>query len=55
MHRFPRLLRPCHTLGELRRSQFRVLGAAHAVDNAEQRRLRGEMLYFGRGGGGPMP
>ena len=43
MHRFPRLLRPCHTLGELRRSQFRVLGAAHAVDNAEQRRLRGEI------------
>ena len=46
MHQFPRLLRPWHTLGELRRSQFRVPGAAHAVDNAEQRRLRGrgEML-----------
>ena len=39
---------PWHTLGELRRSQFRVLGVALAVDNAEQRRLvrrlRGEML-----------
>ena len=46
VHQFPRLLRPWHTLGELRRSQFRVPGAAHAVDNAEQRRLRGrgEML-----------
>ena len=35
---------PWHTLGELGRSQFRVLGVALAVDNAEQRRLRGEML-----------
>ena len=44
MHRVPRLVCPWHTLGELRRSQFRVLGVALAVDNAEQRRLRGEML-----------
>ena len=48
VHRVPRLVCPWHTLGELRRSQFRVLGVALAVDNAEQRRLmrrlRGEML-----------
>ena len=57
MHRFPRLVRPWHTLSELRRSQFRVSGAAHAVDDAEQRRLRGEMLalehWKRRWGGGP--
>ena len=29
--------------------QLRVLSVALAVDNAEQRRLRGEMLAFGRG------
>ena len=46
MHRVPRLVCPWHTLGELRQSQFRVLGVALAVDNAEQRRLRGEMLAF---------
>ena len=46
MHRFPHLLRPWHTVGELRRSQFRVLGAAHAVDNAEQHRLRGEASVY---------
>ena len=44
VHRVPRLVRPWHTLGELGRSQSRVLGAAQAVDNAEQRRIRGEML-----------
>ena len=44
MHRVPRLVCPWHNLGELRRSQFRVLGVALAVDNAEQCRLRGEML-----------
>ena len=31
-----------HTLGELGRSQLRVLGAAQAVGNGEQRRLRGK-------------
>ena len=44
VHRVPRLVRPWHTLGELGRSQFRVLGAAQAVGNGEQRRIRGEML-----------
>ena len=44
VHRVPRLVRPWRTLGELGRSQSRVLGAAQAVGNAEQRRLRGEML-----------
>ena len=41
VHRFPRLVRPWHTLGELRRSQFRVSGAAHAVDNADSDWFRG--------------
>ena len=49
---FSRLVRPWHTSGKLRRSQFRVSGAALAVDNAEQRRLRGEMLILERKGGG---
>ena len=31
VQRVPRLVRPWHTLGELGRSQFRVLGAAQAV------------------------
>ena len=44
MHRVPRLVRPWHTLGELGRSQSRVLGAAQAMGNGEQRRLGGEML-----------
>ena len=44
VHRVPRLVRPWHTLCELGRSQLRVLGAAQAVGNGEQRRIRGEML-----------
>ena len=44
VHRVLHLVRPWHTLGELGRSQSRVLGAAQAVGNGEQRRLRGEML-----------
>ena len=44
VHRVPRLVCPWHILGELGRSQFRVLSVALAVDYAEQRRLRGEML-----------
>ena len=44
VHRVLHLVRPWHTLGELVRSQFHVLGVALAVDNAEQRRLRGETL-----------
>ena len=59
MHWIPRLVRPLHTLGELGRSQFRVLGVALAVDKAEQCRIRGEIhgemlaLAFGRGSRGP--
>ena len=44
VHRLPHWVRPRHALGELGRSQSRVLGAAQAVGNGEQRRLRGEML-----------